>query len=92
MALDPPDAYLIDGDVGAPHDAGSLIERDIEFVGHQLTEAGASALAGVGLTDIKRRRVVLMNHDPRVEFPRIDKRIGARTVGGRAAGRSQADE
>jgi len=57
-----------------------------------LTEAGSRALAGVGLSDIKRGRVVLMNHDPRVELPRIHKRIRARIVGGTDPRRSEADD
>ena len=72
----PARSALIDGDVRAAHDAGGLIEGDVEFVGHQLAEAGSGALAAVRFADIKRGRVVLMDDDPRIELPEIGVGIG----------------
>ena len=70
-------AALIDGDVGAAHDAGGLVEGDVQLVGHHLAERGAGALAEVGLADVERGGVVLVNDDPRIELPEIG--IGIRT-------------
>src|SRR5688572_32304377 len=45
--------------------------RHVELVGHDLSKRRACALAEIGLADVKRRRVVLMNHDPRVELQEV---------------------
>jgi hypothetical protein len=44
-------AALVDGDVGGAHDAGRVLERDVEFVGHHLAERRAGSLSAVGLAD-----------------------------------------
>ena len=74
-------AALIDGDVGAAHHAGRVLERDVELVRHDLAERGAGALAEIGLADEERRGVVGTNDDPRVELQVIE--IGIRSGGAR---------
>ena len=68
---------LIDGDVGAAHDAGGLVVGDVQFVGHHLPEGGAGALAAVRLADVEGRGVVLVNDDPRIELSEVG--VGIRT-------------
>ena len=50
---------LVDGDVGAAHDAGGLVVGDVQFIGHHLPEGRAGALAAVRLADVEGRGVVL---------------------------------
>ena len=59
---------LIDRDVRRAHHAGRVLVGDVELVRHHLAERRAGPLAAVGLADIERRGVVLVNHDPRIEL------------------------
>ena len=68
---------LIDGDVGAAHDAGGFVVCDVEFIGHHLPEGRPCTLATVRLSDVEGRRVVLMNDDPRIELSEVG--VGIRT-------------
>src|SRR5262249_20936245 len=52
-------------------DDGRLVEGNVEFVGHDLTERRTGALAEIGLADIERRGVVRANRDPRVQLVEI---------------------
>ena len=54
---------------------------------HHLAERRAGALAAVGLADVERRGVVLVNDDPRIEL--LEVGIGIRT---RAACAARAAE
>ena len=69
-------AALIDGDVGAAHHAGGVLERDVELVAHDLAERRAGALAEIGLADEEGRGVVGADHDPGIELAEIGIRIG----------------
>src|SRR4029453_10920936 len=59
-----------------------FVVRHVQFVRHHLTEGGAGALAEIGLSDVKRRSVVLTDHDPRIELPEIGVRIQTRRLRG----------
>src|SRR5205814_10019613 len=68
---------LIHGDIRLSHNAGGVLERDVELVGHHLAKTCPGALAEIRFAHIECGRVVLMNHDPGVDFPGIG--IGIRT-------------
>src|SRR5206468_6080672 len=78
---------LVDGDVGAAHDASGLVVCDVQFIGHHLPESGAGALATVRLPDVEGRCVVFVNDDPRIELSEVGVRIGARSLGTRIRGK-----
>jgi hypothetical protein len=69
---------LVDRNVGVAHDDAGLVERDVEFVGHDLAEGGAGALSEIRLANVERRRVVRANDDPRIELMEIGIRVRAR--------------
>ena len=56
--------HLVDSNVSAPHDAGGLIEGDVQLIRHQLAEACPRTLPRICLPDVECGRVVLMNHNP----------------------------
>ena len=70
---------LIDGRVGAAHDAGGLVVRDVQFIRHHLPEGRARPLTAVCFPDIEGGRAVLANDDPRIELSEVW--IGIRTTG-----------
>ena len=72
---------LVDGDVGAAHDARGVVVRDVQFIGHHLPEGGPGALAAVRLPNVKSCGVVFVNDDPRIELPEVGVGIGTGGAG-----------
>ena len=81
-------AALVGSDVRAAHDEARLVVGDVELVAHHLPERRAGALAAIRLADEERGRVVRMDHDPRVELPKVA--IGIRTGADRLRERARA--
>src|SRR5262249_29016151 len=62
------------------HDAGRLIERHVQLIRHQLAKCRARSLTEICFSHVERCRIVLMNHDPRIELAKVEIGVGSASL------------